>query len=75
MKNSGFGYWHYTVSAWESERDLKNFARSGAHREAMKASRKLSTEIRIYTFENEEFPAWNEAKKLIFENGKILSFE
>jgi hypothetical protein len=74
MKNTGFGYWHYTLSAWESEQDMKNFARSGEHLEAMKNSKKLSTEIRVYTFQGEEFPAWKEAKKLLFKKGRVIPF-
>ena len=75
MKNTGFGYWHYTVSAWETEADLKNFARAGAHREAMRASAEISTEIRTYTFESDRLPDWKTGKRLIFEKGKIISFD
>lgn len=75
MKNTGFGYMHYTLSAWESEEDVKRFARTGAHRDAMKFSRSLATEIRIYTFRCDEVPDWKEAKQLLLENGKVFSFE
>ena len=75
MKNTGFGYLHFTLSAWETEADVKNFARSGAHLEAMKQSRKLATEIRIYTFRSDEIPDWKDAKRLLFERGKVLSFD
>ena len=74
MQHTGFGYLHFTLSAWESEEDIKNFARSGAHLAAMKVSRSLSSEIRIYTFQAEEIPNWKDAKQLLFERGKILSF-
>ncbi len=75
MKHTGFGYLHYTLSAWKSEEEVKQFARSGAHREAMKFSRSLATEIRIYTFQCDEIPDWKEAKQLLLENGKVYSFE
>ena len=75
MKNTGFGYRHYTLSVWESVEDLKSFAQSGEHLEAMKWSRKLAAEIRIYTFETERVPNWKEAKKMVYEHGKIFSFE
>ena len=75
MKNTGFGYMHYTLSAWESEEDVKQFARTGAHREAMKFSRSLATEIRIYTFQCDKIPNWKDAKQLLLENGKVFSFE
>lgn len=75
MKNTGFGYLHYTLTAWESEKDMKDFARSGEHREAMRWSRKLATEVRAYTFEAEELPDWKTAKELVFEKGRVVSFE
>ena len=75
MKNTGFGYLHFTLSVWETEADVKNFARSGAHLEAIKQSRKLATEIRIYTFHSEEIPDWKEAKRLLFERGKVFLFD
>ena len=75
MRNTGFGYLHFTLSAWESEADLQHFARTGAHREAMRQSGNLATEIGIYTFRSEDVPSWKEAKKLVFENGKIISFD
>jgi hypothetical protein len=74
MKNRGFGYLHFTLSVWESEADAKNFARSGAHLEAMKESRKLATEIRIYTFQGEKIPNWRKVKRLLRERGKVFSF-
>lgn len=75
MKNIGFGYLHFTLSAWETEEDLKTFARSGAHLEAMKESRNLATEIRIYTFRSEQIPDWREAKRMLFENGRVILFD
>ena len=75
MKNTGFGYLHYTLTAWENIEDMKNFARSDGHRNAMKWSKKLSTEVRAYTFEADEFPDWKKAKEMVFEKGRIVSFE
>ena len=74
MKNTGFGYLHFTMSVWENEADLRNFACTGAHREAMKESESLATEIGVYTFRSDEVPNWTEAKKLVSENGKVISF-
>lgn len=75
MKNTGFGYMHYTLSAWESVEDIKRFARQGAHKEAMKLSRSLSTEIRIYTYQADNMPGWNEAKEQLMANGKIYKYD
>lgn len=41
FKKRGIWNKHYTMTLWENEEDLKNFARSGAHLEAMKKARKL----------------------------------
>lgn len=75
LRNSGFGYLHFTLTAWESEDALKNFAHSGKHKEAMKQSKKLSTEIRIYTYQSDHFPKWEEAKSLLEKEGKVMTFK
>lgn len=75
MKNTGFGYWHYTLSVWESEEAVKQFAVSGAHLAAMKASRSLAYEIRTYTYQSEVVPNWQEVKQLLMQNGKVLLFK
>lgn len=75
MKNTGFGYHHYTLSVWETEGDMKVFAYSdGVHKDAMKKSKVISTEIRTYTYEEEQIPSWKEAKILVAEKGKVLRF-
>jgi hypothetical protein len=40
----------------------------------MKSSKKLAPEIRIYTFESEQAPDWKEAREMLFEKGKAISF-
>ena len=74
MKNTGFGYMHYTLSAWQSEEDLKRFAKSGAHLDAMKKSKEIATELATYTYQGEEMPDWTKAKALLLEKGKLLKF-
>ncbi len=64
LKNTGFGYDHYTISAWSTEENMKVFARSGAHLDAMKKSAKLSTTIRTYVYQTDALPGWKEAKHL-----------
>lgn len=75
MKNTGFGLLHFTLSQWSTEADLKRFARSGQHLEAMKESAKLATEIQTYTFTSEQLPDWTQAKKMLAEHGKRLTFK
>ena len=69
------GVWtkHYTMSLWNSETELKEFARSGAHLEAMKGSAQIAKEIRTLTIDADSLPNWKEAKKLL-ENGKVIKF-
>ena len=73
-KNTGFWTMHYTLTAWHNEADMKTFARSGAHAEAMKLSTKLAKEIRILTQEMDEIPDWKTAKQLVAAHGRVLSF-
>lgn len=75
LKNTGFGKDHYTLSVWQSTEDLKRFAKTGAHAVAMRSSKELSTEIRIYTYTSDTIPDWKEAKALLMEKGKILNFK
>ncbi|HRF75834.1 MAG TPA: hypothetical protein PLJ00_02600 [Chitinophagales bacterium] len=74
MSNSGFWRDHYTLSAWENEAAMKNFARSGEHLKAMKQSQSISDKLATYSYVAEKFPDWNTAKQLIHKNGKVLTF-
>lgn len=74
MKNTGFGYLHYTLSAWESEAAAKAFAHSGAHAAAMRQAAKLATEIRVLTYAAEALPGWAEAKRRIASEGRLIAY-
>lgn len=74
LKNTGFGYLHFTCSAWQSEKAMKEFMRSGAHLEAMKNSASLAREIRTYTYQTDQLPSWQAAKVLLAEKGKVLQY-
>jgi heme-degrading monooxygenase HmoA len=69
------GVWtkHYTMTLWKSEEDLKTFAKSGAHLEAMKRSKEIAKEIRTITIDANELPSWAEAKMLL-EKGKVIRY-
>lgn len=73
FKKRGFWTKHYTMTLWNDESELKEFAKSGAHLEAMKTSKEIANEIRTITIDAEKFPSWNEAKKLL-ENAKIIKY-
>jgi heme-degrading monooxygenase HmoA len=72
LKNTGFGYLHFTMSAWESEADIKKFYREGAHLAAMKRASAIATETRTLTYQAESLPGWKDAKQLLLEKGKVL---
>jgi hypothetical protein len=73
IKNTGSGYLHYTITAWESKEMMQNAMREGAHGEAMKKSATLATEIGTYTYESDEFPTWKVAKEMI-QKGKLIKY-
>ena len=68
-KTKGFWTKHYTMTLWESESDMKSFARSGAHLKAMKNNSSFSKEIKTITISADDFPSWKEAKRFL-KNGK-----
>ena len=73
FKKTGFWMKHYTMTLWPGEKELKDFAKSGAHLEAMRISRKIAREIRTLTIDAEKLPDWKTAKKML-KNGKVLNF-
>jgi hypothetical protein len=76
LNKDTWGVWtlHFTVTAWNSEQELKDFARSGPHLEAMKQSAKIAEEIRTLTQEMDHFPTRKEARKLLAEQGSVIKF-
>jgi hypothetical protein len=73
FKKRGFWTKHYTMTLWNNESELKEFAKSGAHLDAMKKSKQIAKEIRTLTIDADKLPSWNEAK-LLLENAKVLTF-
>ncbi|GAA0878368.1 hypothetical protein GCM10009119_13360 [Algoriphagus jejuensis] len=73
FRKKGFWTTHYTMALWENEADLKSFAQSGAHLEAMKKTKEIAKEVRTYTYESQKLPSWEEAIRLL-EKGKVYSF-
>lgn len=71
------GAWtkHYTMSLWHTEEDLKQFARSGAHLEAMRNSKKVAKEICTLTIDADKMPEWPDAIRMLKQNGKVIKFE
>lgn len=61
------------MTLWNNEDELKVFAKSGAHLEAMKSSKSIAKEIRTITIETDSLPTWKEAIKLL-ENAKVFKY-
>lgn len=65
FKKQGFWTTHYTMTLWNSEQELKDFAKSGAHLEAMKTSKEIAKEIRTLTIDGDQLPSWKVARELL----------
>lgn len=75
FKKTGWWTKQYTMTLWDSEDELKEFARTGAHLDAMKLSKKISTEIQTITINRQALLKWKEAKKILSTEGKTIRFE
>lgn len=73
FKKRGIWTTHYTMTLWNNESELKEFARSGAHLDAMKKSKQIAKEIRTITIDADTLPSWNAAKQLL-ENAKVFKY-
>ena len=59
----------HTLTAWESKSDMEAFKYSGAHKRAIQVFRHFFTG-KTYRYESESLPSWDEALRLLDENGK-----
>ena len=73
FKKKGIWTKHYTMTLWNDESELTEFAKSGAHLLAMKNGGQIAKEIRTITFDTEVLPSWKEAIKLL-EKGRIVKY-
>ncbi len=74
FKKTGLWTTHYTMTLWETEADLKAFAMSGAHLEAMKKGAKIAKSINTLTIDATELLDWKEAKALLEKNGRVVNY-
>lgn len=75
FKSRGFWTTHYTMTLWNNEEEMREFAYQGAHMDAMKKSKKFAKIIRTLTLPQGEMPAWTEAKVLLKEKGRELRYD
>lgn len=62
FRSQGFWTKYYTITLWNDETEMKAFASSGAHLEAMKNSKSFAKEIKTITFDTYVLPSWKDAK-------------
>lgn len=74
FKKTGLWTTHYTMTLWKNEEDLKTFAASGAHREAMQKSTNIAREIRTLTIDAEQLPDWKTAKQILLQQGHRIKY-
>lgn len=72
-RKSGFWKKYYTMTLWKNEEDMKAFARSGAHLEAMKQTRNIAKDVETVTVNAKTFPTWKQAK-IILSDSKTSNF-
>jgi hypothetical protein len=65
MRNTGFGYTHYTMSAWKSAQAMREFSRSGAHLDAIGKTQRLSHGVVLFTYEGDTLLRWRDAKQMV----------
>lgn len=73
FKKRGLWTTHYTMTLWNNEQELLDFARSGAHLEAMKISKNIAKEIRTLTYDTTSLPDWKTAIAML-EKGKVIKY-
>jgi len=74
FKKTGLWTMHYTMTLWKNEEDLKTFAVSGAHCEAMQKGANIASEICTLTIDAEQLPDWKTGKKMLHQQGKTVQY-
>lgn len=65
FRKKGFWTKHYTMTLWQSEEGLREFAHSGEHLKAMKMAGTIAREVRTVALSVDEFPKWDRAIGLL----------
>lgn len=76
IKQRTVGFWrvHYTMTLWNDEQEMRDFARQSHHLASMKRSREVADEIRILTYDGDRLPTWKEAISLLRSKGRIINY-
>ena len=73
FRTKGFWTRHYTISLWNNTEEMRAFATSGAHLDAMKKRKQVATEVRTISIQTDTLPEWKTALAHL-EKGKVLKF-
>lgn len=63
--------YHHTLTVWENKKAMLAYMTSGAHKNAMKNFKSVGTG-KVYGFESEAVPSWEEALALLWEHGRTV---
>ena len=72
MTTSRGMYQQHTLTVWKDRKSMTKFMASGAHAQAMKVSADISVPggTKVYGYESDTIPTWDEALALWDEHGK-----
>lgn len=65
----------HTLSVWEDKQTMMKFYRSGAHARAMRIAGSVAESTKIYGYETDRIPSWEEALKIWNEKGRTIRFD
>ncbi|UKN02938.1 DUF4188 domain-containing protein [Paracrocinitomix mangrovi] len=64
----------YVITVWEDIDSMKQFAHSGAHMEAIKQAKELSSQIKLLYYEGTLVPEFNEVKKILESDENVRTY-
>lgn len=64
----------YTATLWETEIDMKNFAHSGEHMEAIKIAQSLAKEMSFVFYEADKIPSKKKIDKILKEHPAVRNY-
>ena len=70
LRDSNYAFW--TLTAWQSEEDMRLFMMAGSHRKAMPKLLDWCDEASVAHWKQDtsELPAWDQAHRKIVEHGR-----
>lgn len=71
FKTGGFYPKQFTMTLWNNAEEMKKYARTGTHLQAMQHVRSVATEVQTISFEATELPDWKVATEKLLAGKKI----